>query len=155
MILMNKMAIKKIGLLFLIFQLLGIDCVLENNLRNENMYFEIVKIDERNERLFVVIELKIIKNFKLTEEVIEQAWVFINKNKPSWSNRWNVSFFSDKKYASYKDDIKVSKGSWRENYLAEYKNENNLLILFPLRPNKRVEFKTKLNTTLKDKGSKP
>jgi len=143
--------IKKINIIFFVFAVFLSLSILNSSYGGGNEQkssFNIVKIDNKNERLFVIASENTINNIKTTKEIISQGAEFIKNNKAGWSSKWNISFFSEKKYAAYKYDESVIElvvdGSWEKNYLAEYDNRKKTLILFPLQPNKRYEKKIKL-----------
>jgi hypothetical protein len=114
------------------------------NVSNKEPLFEVVKIDKHNDsiqRVFVVIPKE--KNAEL--EYIENV-ICIIKGDYSLSSKSNVSFFSQKKYADYKDNIFISMNTpkgitpdekleykkWRNSYyLAEYALETGVYQTFP------------------------
>lgn len=90
----------------------------------------IVKIDERNHRFFAIPK-------QLSEEVIvskikSSAECF---NNSSWSNNWNVSVFSNEKYAGYKDEPRIipyhKNDEWAKAYLGEFDGSSQTYTSFP------------------------
>lgn len=109
---------------------------------------EISRIDERNERIFVIVDSKSLDVPGFVNKLLENAKRYITSCKKEWSNGWSVSIFSDAKYSGYKDDPKlrqyVMDGSWEKAYLAEYDNGDMKLTLYPLLPNRKNESNIKL-----------
>lgn len=79
----------------------------------------VVRIDEKNHRLFVV------PNQPSQEAIISR----LNSSaecfkKSSWSNDWSVSLFINKKYAGYKDEPKIieyhQNNEWAKAYIGEF-----------------------------------
>jgi hypothetical protein len=106
-----------------------------DELSNSTSEIVVYKVDESNSRLFVHADEDTFSALDSTCEVINKVKSYITANKQSWGNDWSVSFFSDAKYAYYKDDAAVMpyhhSGLWQENYIAEYNNTDKLLITFP------------------------
>lgn len=104
---------------------------------------DVVRIDERNERLFVRADPGVAEDVKAASQRIADARTYIEACKTGWSAGWSVSLFSSAERAGYKDDPAletfVMDGSWRASYLAEYQNASGLLVTFPLDPIRRRE----------------
>lgn len=105
----------------------------------------IVRIDERNERLFVQASPEIVSDLGNVKELLRKTKEYVETCHTIWSRNWSVSIFAEAKYAGYKDEGKirgyVMDGSWEKAYLGEYDNHNGLLIRFPLGMSKRTEDK--------------
>lgn len=96
----------------------------------------VVRVDDRNERLFVVASDSDVANMPTVKKMVREADAYVAACKGAWSAKWSVSVFSDKKYAAYKDEDQVApylqSGEWATAYLAEYDNSNGQLTRFPL-----------------------
>jgi hypothetical protein len=103
----------------------------------------IVRIDERNERIFVVTTLDKINTVAKARKVLLALQKTLKECRSNWGNTWSVSFFSDAKHAGYKydDSVKpfVRDGSWSRAYLGEYERVEGKLTLHPADPN-RLKF---------------
>ena len=103
----------------------------------------IVQIDERNERIFVVTSLDKINTVAKARKVLFALQKTLKECRSNWGNTWSVSFFSDAKHAGYKheDNMKpfVRDGSWSRAYLGEYERMEGKLTLHPADPN-RIKF---------------
>jgi hypothetical protein len=145
---LKKNSYNKLILLSIIIILLHLTITFADEVKDKKSNYQIVKIDERNERLFVITDIETIENIGSVKEIIRQASIFIYKGRKGWSCKWSISFFSNKKFAAYKDDESVLQyvvdGSWSKNYLAEYYNENQILTRFPLQPDKCTETVIKI-----------
>ena len=100
--------------------------------------YEIADIDSRRgiwERIFVVIDTKKVHDSSVINKVVCEI------NKSPAVQRADISFFSDKKYAGYKDVLFFSKESmlpedeypdWRNKYyLGEFEKSTNTYTAFP------------------------
>lgn len=96
---------------------------------------KIVRIDDRNERIFVVAQEGQINTSAKARKVLLPVQASLKQCRPNWGRTWAVSFFSDAKYAGYKSDDNmaalVANGSWAKAYLAEYERQTQRLILNP------------------------
>jgi len=92
--------------------------------------FEIVRVDDKNHRYFVIQESKISLSDK--ELLTKLSTCFI---KTDWSNDWSVSLFSEKEFAGYIDEptiIPLHNGNqWAKAYLAEYNGSENSVTKYP------------------------
>lgn len=101
--------------------------------------FEIAKIDYEREflqRIFVVIHPDQVNDTALIRQIIGE----LKKSYPL-SYKSNISFFPDKKYANYKDELFFQEKSpfpesdyqtWRDSYyIGEYDFETQTFITFP------------------------
>ncbi len=125
---------------------------LENadNLTNDFKVVLIDSIDRRIQRVFVVID-------SINIEVMQNAICDIFGNY-QLTERSNISFFTDEKYANYKDEVFFiidddpfkdennylpieEYENWRnEYYLAEYDLKSKELVLFPANGEKKKDF---------------
>jgi len=110
----------------------------------------VARVDDRNERLFVIASESDIAGPTKIEKIVEGAGSYIAACRRDWSSKWSVSAFSDKKYAAYKDEPQVApyieNGEWQKAYLAEYDNSDASLVRFPLQPTRRVQTVLKKRT---------
>jgi len=117
--------------------------LLKQSTKLNNSLYQIVKLDSLNSRYFVVIDTSITKDFaKICSIVLEIEENYLNQNI---NNKFfHVSFFSDVKYAKYKDELKLSiLNIWPKHYLAEFNSEKGELVIYPLIPAKQKIFKLK------------
>ena len=96
---------------------------------------KIVRIDDRNERIFVIAQESQINTTAKARKLLLPLQASLKQCRPNWGRTWAVSFFSDAKYAGYKSDDNmaalVANGSWAKAYLAEYERQTQRLILNP------------------------
>src|SRR5690348_6036707 len=96
---------------------------------------KIVRIDDRNERIFVVAQEGQINTSAKARKILLPVQASLKQCRPNWGRTWAVSFFSDAKYAGNKSDDNmaalVANGSWAKAYLAEYERQTQRLILNP------------------------
>ncbi len=104
---------------------------------------KIVRIDDRNERIFVIVQVSQIDTVARARKVLLSLQSSLKQCRPGWGNTWAVSFFSNAKYAGYKSDDNmaafVANGSWSKAYLAEYERETQRLIMNPAE-RERIRF---------------
>ena len=104
---------------------------------------KIVRIDDRNERIFVVVQEGQINTSAKARKLLLTLQVSLKQCRPDWGRAWAVSFFSDPKYAGYKSDENmaalVANGSWAKAFLAEYERQTQRLILNPAE-RERIKF---------------
>lgn len=104
---------------------------------------KIVRIDDRNERIFVIARIDQINTTAKARKLLLPLQASLKQCRPGWGRTWAVSFFSDSKYAGYKSDENiaalVANGSWAKAYLAEYERETQRLILNPAE-RERIKF---------------
>ena len=95
----------------------------------------IVRIDDRNERIFVVARVDQINTTAKARKVLLSLQASLKQCRTGWGNTWSVSFFSDAKYAGYKHEdavaALVANGSWAKAYLGEYERQTGKLIMHP------------------------
>jgi len=112
-------------------------------------------IDSKIQRVFVVID-------SINIEVIQNAICEVSQNY-RLTERSNISFFTDEKYANYKDEVFFMINddpfkdennylpieeyeNWRnEYYLAEYDLKSKELVLFPANVNKKPALNPRSN----------
>ena len=96
---------------------------------------KIVRIDDRNERIFVIVRVDQINTTAKAQKVLLTLQGSLRQCRTDWGKDWAVSFFSDPKYAGYKSDDNmaafVANGRWAKAYLAEYERLTQRLILNP------------------------
>ena len=104
---------------------------------------QIVHVDDRNERVFVVTSLDKINTAAKARKVLLSLQQTLKQCRAKWGRTWSVSFFSDRKYAGYKHDDNmqpfVRDGSWSRAYLGEYERVEGKLTLHPADPT-RLKF---------------
>jgi hypothetical protein len=109
--------------------------------KTTNKNYEVAKIDEKNNRIFVVVNDDLIKEIKAIQIIVFDIFNAYKEKYNFKERHFNISFFSDAKYAGYKTDPKilnyVKSGEWGKNYLAEYSSETNELWTYPLQNNKK------------------
>ncbi len=91
----------------------------------------LVKIDESQKRFFITQENLNVEELKM---IIRNVGRCLSHH--TWSKKWSLSVFSDKKLAGYKDDPQVIRfhkdEEWTKGYLAEYDSVSGRLILNPV-----------------------
>jgi hypothetical protein len=104
---------------------------------------KIVRIDDRNERVFVIVKTDQINTTAKARKLLFPLQASLKQCRPNWGRTWAVSFFSDAKYAGYKSDENlaalVANGSWAKAYLGEYERQTQRLILNPAE-RERIKF---------------
>ena len=104
---------------------------------------KIVRIDDRNERIFVIAHGEQINTTTKARKLLLALQASLKQCRPGWGRTWAVSFFSDVKYAGYKSDDNiaalVANGSWARAYLGEYERQTQRLILNPAE-RERIKF---------------
>jgi hypothetical protein len=104
---------------------------------------QIVRIDDRNERLFVIAQVNQINTAAKARRLLLSLQASVKQCRPDWGKTWSVSFFSDLKYAGYKHDDNmapfVRDGSWSKAYLGEYERQTGKLIMNPAN-HERIKF---------------
>jgi hypothetical protein len=96
---------------------------------------KIVRIDDRNERIFVIAHVDQINTATKARKLLLPLQASLKQCRPGWAKAWAVSFFADPKYAGYKSEDNmaafVANGSWSKAYLGEYERQTQRLILNP------------------------
>ncbi len=91
-----------------------------------------IRIDRRNERLFVVARQPQAGAERLRAAFAELASCL----RGSGMGNWKVSLFSDRRFAGYKDEAAVNdyvrSGEWAAGYLGEYDGASRILTLDPV-----------------------
>jgi len=104
---------------------------------------KIVRIDDRNERIFVIAQANQINTTAKARKLLLPLQASLKQCRPGWGRTWAVSFFSDPKYAGYKSEDNlaalVANGSWAKAYLGEYERQTQRLILNPAE-RERIKF---------------
>ena len=104
---------------------------------------KIVRIDDRNERLFVIAQVNQINTPAKARRLLLSLQASVKECRPGWGRTWSVSFFSDPKYAGYKHDDNmapfVRDGSWSKAYVGEYERQTLKLIMNPA-DHERIKF---------------
>ena len=104
---------------------------------------KIVRIDDRNERIFVTVHVDQINTSAKARRVLLALEASLKQCRTGWGNTWSVSFFSDAKYAGYKHEDSVAalvaNGSWAKAYLGEYERQTGKLIMNPA-DRERIRF---------------
>ncbi|XVJ65864.1 MAG: hypothetical protein HEQ40_06785 [Lacibacter sp.] len=101
--------------------------------------FSIIRTDNRNQRVFVVIDSNILADIKKIKAIIKQI-----DNKYKFRDDLNISFVSNPKYAGYKDELEENKGiSYYEfylNYLGEYNKDTKIFWIYPVLADRKVKY---------------
>lgn len=104
---------------------------------------KIVRIDDRNERIFVIAQESQINTTARARKLLLLLQASLKQCRPGWGETWAVSFFTDPKYAGYKSDENVAalvaNGTWARAYLGEYERLTQRLILNPAQRD-RIKF---------------
>jgi hypothetical protein len=104
---------------------------------------KIVRIDDRNERIFVIAQANQINTTAKARKLLLPLQASLKQCRPGWGRTWAVSFFSDPKYVGYKSEDNmaafVANGSWSKAYLGEYERQTQRLILNPAE-RERIKF---------------
>lgn len=99
---------------------------------------EIVRIDNKNQRLFVI-------NKNMTPEFLGSKLKNIKLclKDSEWDDDWAISIFSEEKYAGYKDEQNIiplhKNNEWAKAYKLEYLNSNGIIILTPALDPKEIK----------------
>jgi hypothetical protein len=92
--------------------------------------FEIVRVDDKNHRYFVIQESK--TSLSDNEVIKKLSACFI---KTDWSNDWSISLFSEKEFTGYIDEPTIiplhSGNQWAKAYLAEYNGSESSVVKYP------------------------
>lgn len=95
--------------------------------------FNVVRVDERNHRLFVTPNILI----NVSEDILLSKLSSCFK-RTDWSNDWSVSLFSKDRFAGYKDEENIipyhRNDQWAKAYLAEYDGAGHTVIKYPALP---------------------
>ena len=104
---------------------------------------KIVRIDDRNERIFVIARVEQINTTAKARKLLLPLQSSLKQCRPNCGRTWAVSFFSEAKYAGYKSDegvaALVADGSWAKAYLGEYERQTQRLVLNPAE-RERIKF---------------
>ena len=104
---------------------------------------KIVRIDDRNERIFVIARIDQINTSAKARKLLLPLQASLTQCRQDWGKTWAVSFFSDVKYVGYKSDENVAafvaNGTWAKAYLAEYERLTQRLVLYPAE-HERIKF---------------
>ncbi|MGF1689290.1 hypothetical protein L4C36_21900 [Photobacterium japonica] len=99
------------------------DCV------SETLDVQIVRMDENNQRLFVVPNGSVQIKVSAADDVNHCF------ESSRWNDNWSVSVFSASKYAGYKDEENIIQyhkdGAWSKGYLAEIDGVNKTVTYSP------------------------
>jgi hypothetical protein len=91
---------------------------------------KVVKLDNKNQRLFVVSEDLTVEHFYTKLKDIKACL-----NNSAWDSDWAISIFTKEKYAGYKDEKKIiplhKNNEWAKAYKIEYLNSSGAIIRDP------------------------
>ena len=122
------------------------------NAQNESD-FEICRIDSSNSRIFISIDSTNTENIQIISQILSS----INKSF-YFKSGLRVSFFSDCKYANYKDFLFHEEGIqysiFYENYLAEYNKDNFTYWTNRKNGNRKNKYKLELPTIVDGSSTK-
>ena len=111
---------------------------------------EVVRVDDRNRRLFVIATAREVETRRLVERTLARSAGYIGSCHPDWADRWSVTLMAERRFAGYKTEPEilpyVKDGSWSKGYLAEYDRRRSILVRFPLIPARRVELEIRLGS---------
>ena len=83
-----------------------------------NPLFTLVKIDIRAQRVFVVIDSNTVEDLGRIRNFIEQV-----SKSSGFKTDLNISFFTTRNYAGYKDEFEDRKGMVSQDYFSSYVGE--------------------------------
>jgi hypothetical protein len=95
----------------------------------------IIRIDDAQKRVFVNTTLRQINSAERAKKIIRSLESSIRECRPTWGQLWSASFFTDPRFAGYKDEPKlqayVVRGEWSNAYVGEYDRSSKTLTVMP------------------------
>jgi uncharacterized protein (DUF427 family) len=107
--------------------------------QNKEDSLSIVRIDERNQRVFIVVDSTVLTDIEKLRVIVEDV-----DRKHKFRDDLNITFVQDAEYAGYKDELEATKGiSYSEfyhHYLGEYNKKTKVFWTYPALQDKKVKF---------------
>ena len=101
--------------------------------------FTVARIDNHSQRVFVVIDSNILNDINRIRTIIKEV-----NDRNKFKDDLNISFFSNKKYAGYKDEFEDNRGipskEFFLSYLGEYNKQTKIYWTYPTSPGKKVKY---------------
>jgi len=119
----------------LFFAVFSISCIAQpvnkfSSCVEEELNTNVVRMDERNHRLFLADKTILASDLK--DNLYQIARCFDNT---TWNKDWALSVFSETKYAGYKDEETIipyhKDNRWAQSYRFEYDHQTRTLTLNP------------------------
>jgi hypothetical protein len=105
----------------------------------EDSLFTIVRVDQRNQRVFVAVDSTVLTNVGKLRRFIENLG-----ERYKFRDDLNVTFVQHAKYAGYKDELHATRGisydTFYSHYLGEYNRNTKVFWLYPSLADKKVKF---------------
>ena len=105
----------------------------------------IVRVDSSSHRVFIVRQPFVGGASRTTRSYLNRLSAVVTGAHPDWGAEWSASFFTSRQLAGYKDEPDivpyVMSREWSKGYVAEYTNQERLLVLYPLVPERRATVK--------------
>jgi hypothetical protein len=130
---------KAIALLLLLAPVQGLSDTQAEEQCSKVKSAQIVRVDDRSKRVFVVINPDQISTQRRARSVLLSLQEKITACYPHFGKEWNASFFTDERYADYKTEFidkpsNVSIPDWSDRYIGEYDRKKQKMTLYPLLP---------------------
>jgi lipopolysaccharide export LptBFGC system permease protein LptF len=101
--------------------------------------FTLARIDNRSQRVFVVIDSNIVNDIHKIRAIVKA----VNDNN-KFKDDLNISFFSNAKYAGFKDEFEDNKGIPNKDfflsYIGEYNKKTKTYWTYPAAASKKVKY---------------
>ena len=103
---------------------------------------EPIREDARAKRLFVWAESKDLAKAAFRRR-LDDIGSYIANQRKDWGKDWSLSFFTESRYAHYKDeiDMKTEGDAWAAAYIGEYDRRTATMTLYPLDPKRMRRYK--------------
>ena len=105
-----------------------------------NPLFSIARVDQRNQRVFVVLDTNYLADLRKITTIVKH----IDSNY-KFKDNLNVSFFSNAKYVGYKDEFgsqtSTPDTNFFRNYVGEYSKKSKEFWTYPSSPIQKVKYR--------------
>ena len=103
---------------------------------------ESVREDAHAKRFFVRAQSKDLAKAAFRRR-LDDIGSYIANQRKDWGKDWSLSFFTESRYAHYKDeiDMKTEGGAWAAAYIGEYDRRTGTMTLYPLDPKRMRRYK--------------
>jgi len=95
----------------------------------------LISIPQDHDVLFLLTTEAVVADLQRVQSLLLQVDEYVQQCKPTWTNSWAVSFFTDKKFAGFLRDeenqLHFERGLWQQANIGQYSSQIRALYRFP------------------------
>ncbi len=95
----------------------------------------LVNVPQHHDVLFLLTSESVITDLKASQALLYRVDDFVRQCRPTWTNSWAVSFFTEARFAGFVSDLHnqgyFERGLWQQANIGQYSSQIRMLFRFP------------------------